>query len=264
MIVRRYRLYIDESGDHSYKQLGDSSKRYLGLTACLIEAETYRTRFQPALEALKQRHFPHSPDEPVILHRTDIINKRGPFWRLRDLAREEAFNKDLLKSLDEHDYLIITVVIDKMSHINRYGAAAHHPYNYCLAVLMERYCGFLNRFNAEGDVMAESRGGRENRELEATYQQVYQKGTRFRNVDFFQRSLTSKEMKLKPKKANVAGLQLADLLAYPCKQGLLMEHGRIGTPKGIFGDEIRRCVEAKYNHRYGDGKVEGYGKIFLE
>ncbi len=260
----RYRLYIDESGDHTYGELEDPAKRYLGLTGCVVESEVYRTRFHPALEALKQTHFPHSPDEPIILHRNDLINRRGPFWRLRDPENERRFNEDLLRFLDEQDYLLITVVIDKKSHIERYGNAAYHPYHYCLAVLLERYCGFLNLFNAQGDVMAESRGGTEDKRLKEAYQQLYEHGTYFRNATFFQRVLNSKEIKLKPKSANIAGLQIADLLAYPCKQEVLIQNGRINEiSDAAFGRAIRRCILPKYNRRLSDGRIQGYGQVFL-
>ena len=85
--MKRYRLYVDESGDHTYYELKEPAKRYLGLTGIFIEGEYYRTTFQPEIERLKQKHFPHSPDEPVILHRQDILNRTGPFWRLRDKAK---------------------------------------------------------------------------------------------------------------------------------------------------------------------------------
>ncbi|MGQ9666008.1 MAG: hypothetical protein ACUVWB_01725, partial [Anaerolineae bacterium] len=104
------------------------------------------------------------------------------------------------------------MVIDKQAHINRYGNAAHHPYHYCLTVLLERYCGFLNHLHANGDVMGESRGGAEDQQLKAAYQSVYENGTKSHEPTFFQRALTSKELKLKPKSANIAGLQIADLL----------------------------------------------------
>jgi len=262
--MKRYRLYIDESGDHTYRDIEDPAKRYLGLIGCFIETEVYRTQFHPALEALKQTFFPHSPDEPVILHRKDVINRRGPFWRLRDPKYERRFNQALLDFLESQDYWLVTVVIDKKAHIERYGAAAYHPYHYCLAVLLERYCGFLNRFHAQGDVMAESRGGKEDQQLKAAYHRVYENGTYFREAEFFQRVLTSKEIKLKPKLANIAGLQVADLLAYPCKQEILVTERRIEDPGEVFGKEICHRIAPKYNRRYLDGRVWGYGKVFLK
>lgn len=81
---------------------------------------------------------------------------------------------------------------------------------------------------------------------------------------FFQRVLTSKEIKLKPKQANIAGLQVADLLAYPCKQEILILRGKVEDPGEVFGREICRCIAPKYNRRYGDGQVQGHGQVYLE
>lgn len=286
---RFYRIYIDESGDHSYgkkelrrlrikfkdrtidypmghyPELEKEEKRYLGLTGCIIEIEKYRSIFHPKFEELKQKHFPHNPDEPVILHRKDIINKHGPFWRLRDPEKEKAFNEDLLSLFNEVEFTVITVVIDKKAHIERYQEFAYHPYHYCLGAVLERYCGFLRFNNSKGDVLAESRGGTEDRQLKDAYSCVYDSGTQFRPPDFFRSVLTSKEIKLKPKHANIAGIQLADLLAYPLKQEILIENGRTPeTPEELFGKRVCEIIKKKYNRRFLSGKVYGYGKVFLK
>lgn len=262
--MKRYRLYVDESGDHTYYKLEDPAKRYLGLTGIFIEGEYYRTAFQVEMEKLKQKHFPHSPDEPVILHRADIINRRGPFWRLRDVEKEQAFNEDFLQFIKEQNYNIVTVVIDKKAHIEQYGEIAYHPYHYCLTALLERYCGFLNFRDAKGDVLAETRGGREDLQLKEAYRLVYKVGTQWRGSEFFQQALTSSEIKLKLKSANIAGLQLCDLLAYPSKQEILTEEGRIDDPGDKFGKQICQCIGTKYNRHVYQGRIEGYGKVFLK
>lgn len=261
--MKRYRLYVDESGDHTYYKLEDPARRYLGLIGIFIETEYYRTTFQPEVEGFKQEHFPYNPDEPVILHREDIINRRGPFWRLRDTEKERAFNEDFLQFIEEQDYCIITVVIDKKAHIERYGKAAYHPYHYCLAALLERYCGFLNFYNAQGDVLAESRGGTEDQQLKRAYQRLCREGTRQRDSKFFQRALTSSQIKIKPKSANIAGLQLADLLAHPSKQEILIEEQRIDGSGDNFGKQICQCIQTKYNQQVYQGRIRGYGKVFL-
>ena len=89
--VPQFRLYLDESGDHVFHDEGTlalPSHRYLALTGCWFETtgDAY-LGFTDALEQLKRSHLPHSPDEPVVLHREDILNRRGPFWRLRDAER---------------------------------------------------------------------------------------------------------------------------------------------------------------------------------
>lgn len=215
------------------------------------------------MEALKQKHFPHDPDEPVVLHRSDIINCKGPFWRLRDEIRRKTFDEDILHLFSNQTYVLVTVVIDKKAHKERYGEAAFHPYHYCLAAVLERYCGFLNHFNAKGDVMVENRQGTEDRKLMKAYQTVYESGTQWRDRDFFCNALTSRKLKLKPKAANIAGLQLADLLAYPSKQEILKSERRIDR-LASFCKQICQTVQDKYNQHIHHGKVEGYGKIFLK
>ena len=261
--MKRYRLYVDESGDHTYYESENPAKRYLGLTGIFIEHEYYRTTFQPEIERFKQTHFPHNPDEPVILHREDIINRRGPFWRLRDKEKEQAFNEGFLQFIREQDYRIVTVVVDKKTHIERYGEFAYNPYHYCLIALLERYCGFLNFSDAKGDVVAESRGGVEDKQLKEAYRVIYRVGSHWRGAGYFQRALTSQEIKVKPKSANIAGLQLADLLAYPSKQEILIEERRIDDPGENFGKQICQCIQVKYNKQVYEGRIKGYGKIFL-
>jgi hypothetical protein len=110
--------------------------------------------------------------------------------------------------------------------------------------------------------MAESRGGREDIQLKAAYRAVYDGGSSYRSPDFFQRTLSSKEIKIKPKIANIPGLQLADLLAYPAKMRMLEEAGR-NRPTTGFTKEMADVLSTKYNRRFANGQVSGYGKIFL-
>ena len=93
---RPYRLYIDESGDHTYRHVDRLDQRYLGLTGVLIQSDHYRAVIQPGVEELKRRHFSYDPDAPPILVRSHIIHYRGPFWRLRDPERRKAWNDELL------------------------------------------------------------------------------------------------------------------------------------------------------------------------
>lgn len=259
----RYRLYVDESGDHGYGPMVDIGTRYLCLVGLMIESSSYRTQFSPQLEKLKQKFFPHDPDYPAILHRKELIDRSGPFKGLQDSSYREEFNAALIDFIEHQTYTIIAVVIDKKGHKDRYGGAAFHPYHYCLTALMERYCGFLNRFGHTGDVMAESRGGAEDRELKKAYSNLLVTGTYYHPQSFFLRSLTSKEIKLKPKTANIAGLQVADLLAYPSKYDVLSESGILNFPRGQFRDRLRQAMRRHYNRQVYSGRIRGYGMVLL-
>lgn len=285
-----YRLYIDESGDHTYgkkvskewepnkegnvigfgstneyPELEIENRRYLALLGCIIESTSYRERFCPALSALKSEIFDEDPDLPVILHRDDIVKKRGYFRGLTDLDLQLAFNERFLRFIREMSFTTILVMIDKRGHVGRYGSKAYHPYHYCLTAMLERYCGFLKIHGAPGDVMAESRGGREDMRLKQAYSDLFAYGSRFRPPSFFQKTLSSKQLKLKRKDANIAGLQLADLLAYPLKMEYLREEKCSSSPcSSEFENELCQCAARKFNYRYGTGEVAGYGKVFLK
>ncbi|HUI87372.1 MAG TPA: DUF3800 domain-containing protein [Anaerolineales bacterium] len=261
-MLPQYRIYIDESGDHTYNHCDEDSKRYLGLVGCVIENDHYRTKFQPDFEAFKQKHFPHNPDDPVIFVRSKIVSKYGAFWRLKDKNKRDAFNEELLQFIEGHNFMVIAVVIDKKTHLDSYGIAAYHPYHFCVAAMMERYCGWLDRLGRMGDAMAESRAG-EDKFLKEAFRHLYCNGTYFHRPPFFQKGLTSAEIKLKCKDANIAGLQLADLLAHPCKEEILIQKGLITDIRGDFTKKFREVIEKKYNHHFYSGRIDGYGKVFL-
>jgi len=257
-----YRLYIDESGDHSYNQMNQISHRYLCLLGVWFRLEDHYLSFSDRLEALKREVFGPHPDNPVVLHRSKIINRRGPFGRLRDEALGQSFDEGLIECVRAAEFKSVCVVIDKKTHLGRY-TSPFHPYHYCLTALLERYPGWLNHRNAVGDALAESRGGEEDLQLKQAYRRAYESGTSLIPWKEFQRTLTSKDIKLKRKRDNIAGLQLADIAAHPLKQQLLAERKIIEPPAGTFGARLAAVMAGKLNAHENTGRVEGYGKVWL-
>ncbi len=102
----KYRLYIDEVGNSDLASSKDPNHRYLSLTGVILETEYTRETVFPAIENLKHDYFDSHPDEPIILHRKELVNKTYPFARLRDSTIEHAFNKSLLELLQNLDYAI--------------------------------------------------------------------------------------------------------------------------------------------------------------
>jgi hypothetical protein len=251
----RFRLYIDESGDHTYRNLDDVIRLYLGLTGIVIESDYYRLEFQPKLEALKQSHFPHNPDEPFILHREELCNHRYAFGVLDDPGRNVAWENDFADFVRTAQFQLFTVIIDKKIHKERYGDSAFHPYHYCLTCLLERYRGFLISERAKGDVLAEGRGGQEDLALKKVYRRIWEDGTYFISAEEFQKVLNSRELKVKYKDQNIAGLQLADLIAHPSKLYILSSKGKISQSPTSFGVRLAQLFQSKYNP---------YGKVLLE
>lgn len=255
----RYRLYVDESGDHVFREVAEPAHRFLCLLGCWFKNPAY-VAFCQTLEGLKDRHFPHHPDTPVVLHREDVVNARRAFKLLREPDRRAAFDADLLQVVRQAEFRMTAVVIDKEELRKRFGNAAAHPYHLALGFMLQSYAGFLNYVNRVGDVMAEARGGAEDRRLKESYAYIYAHGLwGVTKPQTLQAALTSKELKLKSKSANIAGLQLADMLAHPVKQWVLRQKRLIYGDLAPFATALMTVVADKFNQ--SATKVEGYGYV---
>jgi len=258
----KYRLYVDEVGNSDMGASQDPNHRYLSLTGVIFELDYVAHTVFPAIEDLKQRYFNSHPDEPLILHRKELVNKRHPFNSLKEPSVEQNFNRELLNLLRAFDYTVITVVIDKLEHQRHYQVWRFDPYHYCLAVLVERYVLWMKQRKTRGDVMAESRGGKEDKRLKVSFTRIFENGTDFIGAAEFSACLTSKQLKVKPKANNIAGLQFADLLAHPSFKATQARHNNQALPANFGGDVAQILEETKY-HRSPQGVINGWGRKWL-
>ena len=256
-----HRLYIDEVGNSDLQSSDDPNHRFLSLTGVVIELAHVRNAVHPQMEAMKAKYFGAHPDEPIIFHRKEMINARGLFSPLQNQSVKEAFDAELLGALQAWEYTVISVCVDKKAHKERYTVWRYDPYNYCLAVLLERFSFFLRRRGFRGDVLAESRGGTEDRRLKESYARLYRDGSDFVAPETFEKALTSRQLKVKPKANNIAGLQLADLVAHPSRNEILDEQGLLGRAIAPFAQKVIAILQTKYDNL--NGKIAGHGKKFL-
>lgn len=255
----KYRLYVDEVGNPDLESSDNPNHRFLSLTGVVLELGYVQEVMHPQMEALKVKYFRSHPDEPLIFHRKELLNAKPPFEALRVAEVREQFDKDLLSHLREWEYVAISVCIDKKRHKETYSTWRYDPYHYCLAILLERFVFFLSRVNSQGDAMAESRGGKEDRRLKDSFHRLWKNGTDYVDPERFQKALTSRQLKVKLKSNNVAGLQLADLIAHPSRNEILSEHGLLDRQIAPFAAKIIEILQNKYDRR-GD---RIFGKKFL-
>lgn len=262
IFVPQYRLYLDESGDHRYQNLDDVSYRYLTLLGCVFDRGVEYLRMSRLMEEIKKEFWPNAdPDKPVIFHRADMVRRYGPFRIFNDPAVRQHFDERLMELLTVPIYTIICVTIDKQGHKERY-VHSDHPYAYLLRVMLERYALFLSDISSVGDVMAESRHT-EDAHLKRVYRHIWTDGTTFRHADLFQKRLTSREIKIEPKSQNVAGLQLADLLAHPFKQRILSARRINDNFTGRFAERVYNTVLEKIRKSPNTGRTTGFGEVFI-
>ncbi len=255
----KYRLYIDEVGNPDLKSSENPNHRFLSITGVIFELDYIKKLVFLELESLKQNFFESHPDEPIILHLKEIVNAKHPFEALRDDKIRKKFDETLLSLFENFEYTVITVCLDKKIHKETYTTWRYDPYHYCLAIILERHLFFLEGKKEVGDIMAESRGGKEDRRLKESYTRLWEKGTDFLSPERFQKSFTSRQLKVKPKFNNISGLQIADLLAHPSRNEILNEHNFLERPMAPFASKIINILSKKYYQE--EGKI--FGKKFL-
>lgn len=250
-------MYIDESGDHTYRKIVDLGTRYLGLTALVVLKQRYDADIQPALEALKRKHFKYDPDHPVILHASDIQKMKGPFGVLQDQARRELWADDIVAFYQGLPAQVFTVVIDKDAHKTRFaGVTLANPYTYSLEVLLNRIRGYLNLYGGPAEVVAESRGKVEDAQIQAAYVRLVTTGDERASGAEYRRVYPLPQLTMRRKDQNVAGLQIADLLASTQRVETAMLNGRpVANPPTAFQKRLNAAAAHMINK---------YGRYLLE
>jgi hypothetical protein len=177
---------------------------------------------------------------------------------LRDADKCAAFDRDFLGLLESWEYKVFSVCLDKQNHIAKYGKFVHHPYHYCLEILVEKCVQCLNNTGHTADIMVEARGKPMDRQLAECFREIYYNGTRFISAAEVQKALTSCEIKLRKKEANITGLQLADLVAHPSRNEILNENG-ISIKIAPFAVEVIKRIGPKYDQY----RAAIFGKKFI-
>ena len=108
----------------------------------------------------------------------------------------------------------------------------------------------------------EKRGGAEDMLLKESYTRVYEHGIwGITSAGYFQSALSSRQIKLSGKKANISGVQLADLFGHPTKMWALKHYGLIREESAPFAKRLMKIIEQKFNRQLYTNKLEGYGIV---
>ncbi len=143
-------------------------------------------------------------------------------------------------------FLLCMVVVE--SYKTRYEDKARNPYDVALEYNFERVLCFLESQNETAlPVIAEARGKLEDDELRASFYKLMTKGTYYHRAACFR--LLDCPISFRRKNDNIAGIQLADLCAYPVARHVLRP------------DEVNRPFDVVRPHFYRNGGVYGL-KVF--
>jgi hypothetical protein len=201
-----YVVYVDESGDHSLASINPDFPVFV-LALCVIHKRHYAEKIIPAVEKLKFNYFGH---DSVVLHEHDIRKQKGDFAFLSHLPTRIEFVRQLSSIMDASNFILIACVVDK-ARMSKSEGASTNPYHIALDICLECLRGFLvekKQDHLQTHVVVECRGKKEDRELELEFRRICDgNNAGNRQLPF--------DVVFADKKTNLAGLQLADLVARP-------------------------------------------------
>lgn len=251
------RLFIDEVGNDDTRS---PTERYLSLTGIITKRRAHDSIITPAIEKLKSDFFDHRPPERVVvLHRKEILRREGPFHVLRDEKLNLEWERRVLYLVEKLPYIAITVIIDKHELVRRYPVWQFDPYHYCMRALLERYVMWLSSHKETGDVVAEPRFKKQDKRLKRSFSYLYDHGSEYLRPSSFVRCLTSRDIKYKSKSANVAGLQLVDLIAHPSHQALKAEYTNEAMTAAFGAKIVSILNRSRYRRDPRNGTISGWG-----
>ena len=236
-----YIIYADESGDSNPAPVNPNYPVFV-LNFCVFRKHDYAASVLPAVAAFKFEHFGH---DAVVLHENDIHMRRPPFVFLRDEQQRALFMDRLDRIIKKADFTIIAAAIDK-----RGLEQPHDLYEIALRNCMERTYGFLkNRGERKRTthIIIEGRGSKEDRQLMEAFRRI-QHGKNSSG-----QTLPGLDIVFADKKANSAGLQIADLTARPIGRHFIDPH----QPNRAWNS-----LESKLL-RSPQGDVDGWGLTVL-
>ena len=255
-------MFVDENGTNC---MGDSLKHHENRFLCLTGVIMHLGNIEELKNSLNDIKLKYFNRKDIILHRYDIRHAKNGFEVLKDNLVRDDFNSDILKVYEDTKYRVISVLVDKLELTKRYPNP-YDPYSIALEYLMQRYQYFLQDFSNEhehvfGDMMAEKRGGLEDMTTKETYIQIYE-GKGFKGLKNAHLFYSSREIKLKDKKANIPGLQLADLIAHAAERYIKKEFNLIKDYNPFAFEEkvVKLLVDDKFR-RSKSGEVVGHGVV---
>lgn len=198
-------VYVDESGDHGMETV-DGNYPVFVLAFCVFHKRHYSEKVVPALQKFKFNHFGH---DLAVLHEHEIRKEKGDF-KFQTRRQKQDFLLELTSIIEASNFILISCVIDKAQLRSKPGVPPN-PYHLALGFCLETLYELLREKNQDDKlthVVVECRGKKEDNELELEFRRICDGANRWGKALPF-------DVKFADKKVNLAGLQLADLVARP-------------------------------------------------
>ena len=235
-------MFLDESGEASMKS--DDPNFNIFVLCGVLFSEIAYNEFDNKFKALKHKFF---GTDNIIFHSIKMRKPKGVFKILLDETTRNNFYNDINQIFVESNYQIISCVINKSAYKERYPHK-NTAYQEALKFMCERSMFCLRREDVVKKlIICLEQRGKEDALIKKYYTQFIKHGTSF--MSRYEMRMCAEKLIFRPKSANVNGLQLADLIAYPIAR------------KHLTPDSPQPTYEVFFEKFYKSnaGECKGYG-----
>lgn len=255
-------MFIDDTGNVTRTKSKHEQARNGGVTGVIFEMDYLRSIFEPGFLRLKERHFGLDEEgRPYRVHLRKIKGYERPFDKLRDPGECLKWQKGCFSMYRRAKFHVISVGADKEAFYAKHPYWDRSMYSLLAGNAFERFVYFLRNMHGVGDVVVEGINPGLDREIENTYRRFFEHGSDYMRAKVVQNVLTTREIKVADKNADVQGLQMADLLASTCFAHIRQLQGGPAI-KDEFAQEVARLMEEEKFYRSGSGNPDGYGRVW--
>ena len=208
-------LYLDESGEHN-PSVNSADYPIFVLGGIIADKDYADGPLTDTLDDFKRQWLGQTD---IAIHTADIAHNRKGFEALGDAGIRKQFYEQLNALMRELRYSVVACAIRK-------GAPAFRRYSerdlylVCFEAIVELFCQEVGDVRDGGIIIAESRSSRQlNRALEREWSNLKANGAGHTPGKIVADRIMA--LNLRPKRDNVAGLQIADLVVSPIGRHLL-------------------------------------------
>lgn len=223
-----YVMFVDENGNsdvsHILKNITQRNPinvndKYFTVTGCIFSKKDYIFAKQK-IDELKNKYWENGfyqykgNSQKVCLHSRDIRKRIGAFNPL--LINYDNFMNDLSNLINELNYKIISVTIDKENYLLKHYH--FNTYHTAMCFLIQRYIYAMSN-NCKGLIMLEARGKDEDKMLLDEMKHIIFE-TGIKNISSLELQNKISGIYFNPKwnmsyDNTFSGLEIADLSSYP-------------------------------------------------
>lgn len=255
-------MFIDDTGNVHTRTSNHPQSRFAGVVGVIFEMDYLHSTFEPSFEKLKAKHFGLRDDGKThVLHLRRMKKAEGPFAQLGNADFRQQWEEACMRMYTLAAYTVITVCVDKVAFYAAHPDWQGSIYRLLVGNAIERYFYYLRSRNGTGDVLTEATNSDLDRDIKSLYRHFYEAGTDHIPSFRLKTRLSSNEIKIKPKTDNLAGLQLADMLAATCFSHCRRIYAE-GPTFDPFAMSVAELIEGHKFYRDHNGNPHSYGRVW--